>query len=135
MSTPNAVVFDLGGVLIDWDRRHLYRKLFVDDEAAMEDFLDRVYSFDWHCRLDAGETFEANAAALKDLHPEHAGLIDVYSARFPEMFNGPIAGTVDLLERLHGRGVPLYALTNWPSAFPPDRLDRAIYPFFGRFRD
>ena len=132
MASPNAVVFDLGGVLVDWDPRHLYRKLFPDDAAAMEDFLGRVCTFAWHGQLDAGATFEEIIAPLKARHPEHADLIDAYQARFPEMFAGTIDGTVDLLERLHARGVPLYALTNWPSAFPPSRLD---YPFFGRFRD
>jgi 2-haloacid dehalogenase len=132
MASPNAVVFDLGGVLVDWDPRHLYRKLFPGDEAAMEDFLGRVCTFAWHTQLDAGASFEEITLPLKARHPEHAGLIDAYSARFPEMFAGTIDGTVDLLERLHARGVPLYALTNWPSAFPPTRLD---YPFFGRFRD
>lgn len=135
MSAPNAVVFDLGGVLIDWDPRHLYRKLFPGDEAAMEDFLGRVCTFAWHSQLDAGASFEEIMLPLKARHGEHAELIDLYQARFPEMFSGPIGGTVDLLERLHGRGVPLYALTNWPSAFPPSRLDRDVYPFFDRFRD
>lgn len=132
MSVPKAVVFDLGGVLVDWDRRHLYRKLFPDDEAAMEDFLSRVCSFTWHCQLDRGATFEEIVPPLKQRHPEHAELIDAYIDRFAEMFNGPIDGTVDLLERLHEKNVPLYALTNWPSAWPPTRLE---YPFMGRFRD
>jgi 2-haloacid dehalogenase len=132
MSGPNAVVFDLGGVLVDWDPRHLYRKLFPGDEAAMEDFLGRVCTFAWHSQLDAGASFEEIIVPLKARHPEHAGLIDIYSARFSEMFAGTIDGTVELLERLHENGVPLYALTNWPAAWPPSRLD---YPFFGRFRD
>lgn len=132
MPAPNAVVFDLGGVLVDWDPRHLYRKLFPGDEAAMEDFLGRVCTFAWHSQLDAGAGFDEIIAPLKDKHAEHAALIDAYQERFPEMFAGTIDGTVDLLERLHENGVPLYALTNWPAAWPPSRLD---YPFFGRFRD
>ena len=110
----NIVVFDLGGVLIDWDPRHLYRKLFAGDEAAMEDFLATVCTREWHRRHDAGRSFAEGARILKDQHPDRAALIDAFGARQGEMMAGPIAGTVEILEELRDRGTPLYALSNWP---------------------
>lgn len=116
----NIVVFDLGGVLIDWDPRHLYRKLFAGDEAAMENFLATVCTPDWNRRQDAGRSFAEAAHLLKLEHPERAELIDSYGARFDEMMAGPIAGSVEILGELKDRGTPLYGLSNWSSeTYPP----------------
>ena len=96
----DTVVFDLGGVLIDWDPRHLYRKLFAGDEAAMEHFLATVCTHEWNRGQDAGRTFAEGARLLKAEHPDKAGLIDAYCARFDEMMPGPIAGSVEILAEL-----------------------------------
>jgi 2-haloacid dehalogenase len=115
----SIVVFDLGGVLIDWNPRHLYRKLFPGDEAAMEVFLATVCTQEWNEHQDAGRRFSEAAALLCAQHPHHAELIEAYGARFDEMMRGPIEGTVTILKALHGRGVPLYALSNWSAeTFP-----------------
>src|ERR1700750_2086859 len=90
-----AAVFDLGGVLIDWDPRHLYRKLFAGDEAAMEQFLADVCTHEWNRCQDAGRSFAEGARLLKAEHPGRAKLIDAYFACFDEMMPGPIAGTID----------------------------------------
>ena len=128
----SIVVFDLGGVLIDWDPRHLYRKLFADDEAAMEDFLATVCTREWHRHHDAGRSFAEGARILKARHPDKAALIDAFGARQDEMMAGPIAGTVEILEALCLRGTPLYALSNWPAeGFP---LARERFDFLGWFR-
>src|ERR1700688_846634 len=87
----SIVVFDLGGVLIDWNPRYLYRKLFAGDEAAMEHFLTHVCTSEWNQQQDAGRTFAAAAELLKAEHPEKAALIDAFGARFDEMMAGPIA--------------------------------------------
>jgi 2-haloacid dehalogenase len=108
------VVFDLGGVLIDWDPRHLYRKLFAD-EAAMEHFLATVCTHEWHRHHDAGRSFAEGARILKDRHPDKAELIDAFALRQAEMMAGPIAGSVEILRELRDRGTPLYALSNWPA--------------------
>ena len=100
----NIVLFDLGGVLIDWDPRHLYRKLFVGDEAAMEHFLATVCTHEWNRCQDAGRSFAEGARLLKAEHPEKAELIDAYGARFEEMVAGPIAGSVEILTELRDRG-------------------------------
>ena len=111
-SQRSIVVFDLGGVLIDWNPRHLYRKLFAKDEAAMEVFLTSICSQHWNECQDAGRSFAEAAALLREKHPEHGPLIDAYGARFDEMMQGPIEGSVAILETLHRRGEPLFA--RWP---------------------
>jgi 2-haloacid dehalogenase len=132
MTTPRStVVFDLGGVLIDWNPRHLYRKLFAD-EAAMEDFLATVCTAEWNVRQDAGRRFAEATALLKSEHPEKADLIDAYFARFDEMMSGAIAGTVDILAELHRSGVALYGLTNFSAETYP--LARRRFAFLEWFR-
>ena len=114
------VVFDIGGVLLRWDPRHLYRKLFPDDERAMEQFLANVCTVEWNERQDAGRTFAEAHAALLPRHADKAHLIEAFGRRFDEMIAGPIEGTVDILAELRDTGVPRYALTNWSAeTFPP----------------
>ena len=109
-----AVVFDLGGVLIDWDPRHLYRKLLAD-EAAVEEFLATVCTPEWNAELDRGRPFAEGVAELVERHPEHAAAIAAYHERWPEMLAGDLRGSVELLAELRAAGVPLYALTNWSA--------------------
>lgn len=111
----DAVVFDLGGVLIEWDPRHLYRKLFPGDEAAMEQFLAEVCTHDWNRCQDAGRSFAEGARLLKAEHPDKAELIDAYGTRFDEMMAGPIDGAVEILAELRDCDTPLYGLTNFSS--------------------
>jgi 2-haloacid dehalogenase len=125
-----AVVFDLGGVLLDWDPRHLYRKLF-DDEAEMEVFLRDVCTMQWHASHDLGVPFTQSCAALAAAHPQHAELIHAWGARSEEMIAGPIDGTVEILDELLHRGVRCYALTNMERETYPLRRER--YPFMSRF--
>jgi len=108
----DTVIFDLGGVLIDWNPRHLYRKLFAD-EAAMEQFLAEVCSQDWNERQDAGRAWDEAIAMLSAQHPTQVPLIRAYRERWDEMLGGPLADTVAVLGELRERGVRLYALTNW----------------------
>jgi 2-haloacid dehalogenase len=119
MTVPrSAAVFDLGGVLIDWNPRHLYRKLF-QHEADMEHFLANICTPEWNLQQDAGRTFAEASAALKLEHPSNAEMIDAWFERFDEMMAGPIAGSVDLLAELRDREVPIYALSNWSAeTFP-----------------
>ena len=123
----SIVVFDLGGVLIDWDPRHLYRKLFASDETTMEHFLATVCTHEWNRCQDAGRSFAEGARLLKAEHPEKAELIDAYGNRFDEMLAGPIAGAVEILAELWDRGVPLYGLTNWSAETYPEALERFAF--------
>jgi 2-haloacid dehalogenase len=118
--TPRSIaVFDLGGVLIDWNPRYLYRKLFDGDDAAMEYFLANICTSDWNVQQDAGRTLAEGCAILKKAHPAYARYIDAWAERYEEMLAGPIQGTVDLLAELRSRQVPIYALSNWSAeTFP-----------------
>lgn len=133
MSADRSVaVFDLGGVLIDWNPRHLYRKLFHGDEAAMEHFLATVCTHSWNLRQDAGRPFSEGCAELKALYPGQAELIDAWFERYDEMMAGPISDTVEILAELRVRGVPLYALSNWSAETFPIALKR--FDFLQLFR-
>jgi 2-haloacid dehalogenase len=127
-----TVVFDLGGVLIDWNPRHLYRKL-IADEAAIEDFLATVCTGDWNLEHDAGRPFADGIAERSAQFPDKADLIRAYFERHPEMIAGAIDGTVALLERLHEADVPVFALTNWSAE--TFAIERPMFPFLERFRD
>jgi len=109
-----AVVFDLGGVLIDWDPRYLYRKLLAD-EAAVEEFLATVCTPEWNAEQDRGRPFAEGVAELAERHPAHAAAIAAYAERWEEMLGGEIGGTVALLAELRAAGTALYALTNWSA--------------------
>ncbi len=128
----DTVIFDLGGVLIDWNPRHLFRKLF-DDEPAMEHFLKHVCTPEWHLQHDAGVPFTETRDALKHRYPEHTALIDAFGDRHDEMFPAAIDGTVALLERLAAAHVPLYAITNFPAQMYP--IAQRRFPFMTLFKD
>jgi len=128
----NVVVFDIGGVLIDWNPRHLYRKLFPGDEPAMEHFLANVCTHEWNRSQDAGRSFAEGARLLKLQHSDKAELIDAYGARFDEMMPGPIAGTVEIVAELRERGTPLYVLSNFSAETFPRALER--FDFLRWFR-
>jgi 2-haloacid dehalogenase len=125
-----AVVFDVGGVLLDWNPRYLYRKLF-DDEDAMERFLVDVCTLDWHDAHDRGVRFDASCAKLAAAHPEQAELIWAWGRRSEEMIGGPIAGTAEVLRALKDEGIACYALTNMEAETFPLRFER--FAFLGWF--
>lgn len=126
----DTIVFDIGGVLVDWDPRHLYRKLF-HDTAEMETFLFEVCNDAWMLEQDRGRTLADGAAALKALHPDKADMIDAFGSRWPEMFQGAMAESVAVLADLKGRGMDLYALSNWPAETWPFALES--FPFLTWF--
>jgi 2-haloacid dehalogenase len=127
----SAVVFDLGGVLIDWDPRHLYRRLFDGDDAAMETFLATVCTPEWNLEQDAGRPWAEAIATLVAEHPEQRDLITAYWERWPETLGEAIGPTVEVLAELRAAGIPLYALSNWSAETFPAALPR--YPFLGWF--
>lgn len=125
-----AVVFDIGGVLLDWNPRYLYRKLF-DDEAEMERFLAEICTPEWHAAHDRGVPMEPSCAELAAEHPEYAAEIIAWFQRSEEMIGGVIEGSVAILRELQGAGVPCYALTNIEAETYP--LLRERYPFLRTF--
>lgn len=117
---------------IEWDPRHLYRKLFAGDNAAMEEFLATVCTHDWNCGQDAGRSFAEGARLLKAQHSDKAELINAYRARFDEMMPGPIEGSLAILAELRDRGTPLYALSNFSAETYPSTFAR--FDFLRWFR-
>ncbi len=127
---PTVVVFDLGGVLIDWDPRHLYRGLFPD-EASMEAFLAEVATPEWNAEQDAGRPWAEAVATLAQRHPEQGELIEAYHRRWPEMLGGSIDGSVAILAELRSGGLRLLALSNWSAeTFPEARRRFAFLEWF-----
>ena len=129
----DAVLFDLGKVLLDWSPRYYYERYFPGDEAGLARFLGEVVASEWILEMDRGRPMAEAIAARQQLYPEHAELIAQWREGWPEMLRGEIAGTVAVLDELASRGRRLYALTNfshetWPVA-------RARFEFLGRFED
>jgi 2-haloacid dehalogenase len=125
-----VVVFDLGGVLIDWNPRYLYRQL-IADEAAMELFLGEVCHSGWNEEQDRGRTFAAAIEEAVARHPAERALIEAYHHRWEEMLAGPIEGTVAVLAELKDAGRELHALTNWSAEKFP--IARGRYDFLTWF--
>lgn len=122
MATNNkqpAIIFDLGGVLIDWNPRHLYRQLFNGNETKMDYFLTIVCSQEWNSKQDAGYPFSQAVADRIKLFPEYEPYIRAYFSRWEEMIKGEIKGTVKLLSNLRDNGYHLYALSNWSAETYP----------------
>jgi 2-haloacid dehalogenase len=115
----DTVIFDLGGVLIDWDPRHLYRKI-IDDEDRMEYFLTNITTPDWNEQQDAGRPVAEAMEVLVSKHPVWEREIRAFYGRWEEMLAGPIHGTLDILANFRNAGEKrLLALTNWSAeTFP-----------------
>jgi 2-haloacid dehalogenase len=125
-----AVVFDLGGVLIDWDPRYLYREL-IEDEAEMEHFLATVTTPEWNRAQDAGRPWAEAVEELARRHPERRELIEAYRERWHDTLGDAIQPTVEVLDELRGTGVRLFALTNWSGETFP--VARPRFPFLEWF--
>jgi len=107
----SAVVFDLGGVLIDWNPRHLYRRLFADP-GEMEDFLGRVCTDDWHREHDLGADIRLSCEQLASQHVQYRDMIMAWADRGEEMAAGQFDQTVSVLRTLKAAGLRCYALSN-----------------------
>lgn len=129
-TSVRAVVFDLGGVLVEWDPRRLYRKMF-DDDAEMEWFLEHVCTPAWNAELDRGRPFVDAVAELTAIHPGYAAQIDAYRTRWEEMLGDEIEGTGRMVSEVRAHGVPVYALTNWSAeTFPVARARFSCFDLF-----
>jgi 2-haloacid dehalogenase len=125
-----ALVFDLGNVVIEWNPRNLYRKLFAD-AAEMERFLTDVWTPAWNVKLDAGRAFADGVAELAAQFPAHAAMISAYHERWAETMGDVVPGIEPLLDELAARGHPLYALSNWSAeTFPHARARFAVLARF-----
>ena len=111
----NSVVFDLGGVLVDWNPRYLLRKVMPDREEEMEIILADVLNHDWNIQRDAGDSWPDAIDELVAAYPQWADIFRAFDARWPETIGGAHEGTVEILRELKAAGVPLYALSNWSA--------------------
>ncbi|GAA4137486.1 HAD family phosphatase [Actinomadura keratinilytica] len=127
-----SVIFDIGGVIIDWDPLHLYRKLIPDD-AERERFLTEVCSDSWNAEQDRGRSFAEAVEVAAARHPDQRELIEAYWRRWPEMLGGPIPGVPELVAEIHGAGTPMFAITNWSAETYPIAVRE--YPVLELFRD
>lgn len=110
-----TIIFDLGGVLIDWNPNHLYSKLIADEEQRQH-FLTHICSSDWNEEQDAGRSLSEGTELLVSQFPEHEENIRAFYGRWEEMLGGPIEGTVEIFRQLKESGrYKIYALTNWSA--------------------
>ncbi len=124
------VVFDFGGVLIDWNQRYLYRKVFASEEE-MEWFLANVCTSEWNARQDAGRPFAEGIAEAKAQYPQYSEQIEMFWSRWLEMVGGEIQENTDWLRRLKAEGYGIYGLTNWSAETLPQVMES--YDFFSLF--
>ena len=118
-----TVVFDLGGVLIDWNPRHLYRRLFADP-SEMDDFLARICTDEWHREHDLGVDIRESCESLARLHPVYQDMIMAWAERGEEMVAGQFDQAVDVLLELKAAGMQCYALSNMEREVFPVRYER-----------
>jgi 2-haloacid dehalogenase len=129
--TKPAIVFDLGAVLIDWDRRHLYKKMFNGRAAELNYFLDNVCTLAWNAEMDAGRPFTDAVAAKIAEFPQYEPYIAAYHSRWEEMIVGPINDTVKILSELIAAGYPTAALSNWSAeTYPKVRAEFEFLDWF-----
>ncbi|MEC5408935.1 HAD family phosphatase [Paraburkholderia sp. MPAMCS5] len=127
-----AVVFDFGGVLIDWSPEYLYRQL-IPDKAERRWFLTHVCSMEWVVRQDGGQPIVEATRELVAQFPDHEALIRAFYERWHEMVAGVLEEGVAIMEKLEDAGVPLFGLTNWSAETFPYAWEH--YPVLRRFRD
>lgn len=127
-----AVVFDFGGVLIDWNPEYVYKRLIPDDTERRW-FLDNVVASDWVVQQDAGQTIADANAELIAKFPEHEALIRAFYDRWQEMVGGVLEDGVALVDKVEAAGIPMFGLTNWSAETFPWAWDR--FPVLQRFRE
>ncbi len=125
-----AIIFDLGGVLLEWNPRNLYRRYF-DRPEEMEAFLSEIDFMGWNIQQDRGRPFTEAVAELSAQFPHRAELIRAYHEHWEESVGGPIMPTVDIVRRLKRQGWHLYGLTNWSAETFP--IARRKYDFLNLF--
>ena len=132
MSKIDTIIFDLGGVLIDWNPEYVYLEIFNGDQKKVDWFLNTICTSDWNVEQDAGRTFHEATEFLINKYPEYEEWIRIYYDRWEDMLGGPIPETVILLNKLKKANAHrLYALTNWSEeAFP---VARQRYDFLNHF--
>lgn len=123
------IIFDFGGVLMDWNPKYLYQNVFNTDEE-MNYFLDHIATLKWNAEQDRGRSFQEATEILQNQYPEFSKEIALYYSQWHVMLKGTIEENVDILRNLHGR-YQLYGLTNWSAESFPYAYQN--YDFFSLF--
>ncbi|MGV4529720.1 HAD family hydrolase [Ornithobacterium rhinotracheale] len=126
----DTIIFDFGGVLVDWNPRYVFKKYF-DNEEEMEWFLANICTNEWNMEQDRGRSFAEATKILQNQFPEHSEMIAKFYGEWEDMLKSDIPGTVEILKELHQK-YPLYGLTNWSA----ESIDIAYnrYDFFSLFK-
>lgn len=132
MSKIKNIIFDLGGVLIDWNPEYVYLEVFEGDRKKMQWFFDEICTMDWNENQDAGYSLQKATEDRVRMFPQYENWIRMYYGRWEEMLGDPIEKTLEILNQLLKE--PKYrvvALTNWSAETFPIALDR--FEFLHRF--
>ena len=125
MCVYKNIIFDLGGVLIDWNPEYVYLKEFNNDRKKMKWFFDNICTFDWNENQDAGYPLKKATEERIKLFPQYENLIRIYYGRWKEMLGGPINLSVDILKRIKKENkLNVFALTNWSAETFPTALKK-----------
>ena len=124
------IVFDFGGVLVDWNPRYLFRDIFKDDEK-MEYFLGNICTDSWNVQQDAGRTLAEGTKLLQEEFPEHSAMIQQFYDGWKVMLKDEIPENSRLLSQFDREKFRLFGLTNWSGETFPIALER--FPFFSEF--
>jgi 2-haloacid dehalogenase len=120
----NTIIFDLGGVLIDWNPAYVFDKL-IEDETRRKQFFEQICTPEWNEEQDAGRSLKEATQMLVDQYPEWQEYIEAYYGRWEQMLGGPIEETVEIFRELKAKGqYKFYALTNWSAELFPVALQK-----------
>lgn len=128
----DTIIFDLGGVLVDWKPEYVYRQVFDGDEEKVQWFLRTVCTSSWNLEQDGGRTIEEAVKSKISEFPQYEEWILLYYQKWHQMFSGPIIENVSLFQQLKAiKNYKIYALTNWSA----EKWDKALelFPFFKEF--
>ena len=132
MHKIETIIFDLGGVLIDWNPKYLYREVFNGNEEKVDWFLSNICTSEWNVEHDAGRPLKVGTELLLDQYPEYEDWIRIYYDRWEDMLGGTLDDTVALFNALKQTNkYKLYALTNWSAETFPIALER--FDFLNKF--
>lgn len=131
MDTIKNVVFDFGGVLLDWNPRYFYKSIFNDDQK-MEYFLQNIATSTWNAQMDKGRSFEECMKELAEQYPEYKDPIMLYRKGWETMLKGPIESGMRVLDAvMNAQKFKVYGLTNWSAETFPDTFNK--YKFLQKF--
>lgn len=126
MEKIKNIIFDFGGVLIDWNPVYLFKNVFKTEDE-MNYFLENICRYDWNILQDEGRSLSLGTSILQQKFPAYSKEIALYYDRWEEMLGGTIDENVQLIKPLKEK-YNLYGLTNWSAETLPIAMNR--YDFF-----